>query len=152
MEKKKYRMQWKKFFSRFGLWLLGIPLNIIPIAFKQLNSITVDSFPGVKKLAIMTIGDFDFSFISVSVLFILCIEGFFADDDLAPLYRKFQCGSLIYFVVLIILYCVFFFRPDLFSMMDLTATAIYNSILIVVTIILGALCNATISMKAGVKT
>lgn len=69
-------MQWTKFLSRFGLWLLGIPINIVPVAFKQLNSITVETFPGVKTIAIMAIGDFDFSFISVSVLFILCIEAF----------------------------------------------------------------------------
>ena len=152
MEKKKYSMQWIKFLSRFGLWFLGIPINIVPVAFKQLNSITVETFPGVKTIAIMAIGDFDFSFISVSVLFILCIEAFFADDDLAPIYRKFQCGSFIYFVILIVLYCLFFFRQDLFSMMDLKTTAIYNSVLIGFTIILGALCNATISMKACVKT
>lgn len=151
MKKKKYRMQWKKFLSRFGVWLLGIPLNIIPVAFKQLNSITAEAFPGMKRLAIMTIGDFDFSFISVSILFILCIEGFFADDDLAPVYRKFQCGSFVYFVALFVLYCVFFFRPDLFFMMDLMTAAIYNSVLIVATLILGALCNATISMKASVQ-
>lgn len=143
-------MQWKKGLTRFVLWLLGIPLNVIPVLFKQLNSISAENFPGIKTLAIMTIGDFDFLFISVSVIFILCIEGFFAEDELAPIYLKFQLGSFIYFVLLILLYSVFFFRPDLFKMMDLTTTALYNSFLIFCTIVLGGLCNATISMKASV--
>ena len=151
MEKKKYRMQWGSFIGRFFLWFLGIPINIVPVLFKQLGKITAENFPGLSTLAVMTVGDFDFLFISVSVVFVLCIEGFFADNDLAPIYRKFQLGCVVYFVVLIILYCVFFFKPDLFSIMDLATAAVYNSWLIGATIVLGALCNATISMKASVS-
>lgn len=151
MEKKKYRMQWGLFIGRFLLWLLGIPINIVPVIFKQLGKTSTENFPGLAAMALRTVGDFDFSFISVSVVFILCIEGFFADNDLAPIYRRFQLVCVIYSVVLTILYCVFFFRPDLFSLMNIRTAAIYNSCLIGVTVVLGVLCSATISMKASVS-
>lgn len=151
MEKKKYRMQWCSFFKKFIFWFLGIPINAIPVLFKQLEKITAENFPGLPTLTLMTVGDFDFSFISVSVVFILCIEGFFADNDLAPIYRLFQLGCAGYSFLLVILYCVFFFRPDLFSLMNFTTSVIYNSCLIGLTIVLGILCNATISMKASVS-
>lgn len=151
MEKKKYSMQWIPFFKRFLLWLLGIPINIVPVLFKQISKITVENFPGLPTLAVMTLGDFDFSFISVNIVFVLCIEGFFADNDLVPIYRKFQLGCVVYCFLLILLYCVFFFNPDLFSIMDLASAAKYNLGLIGVTIVLGILCSATISMKASVS-
>lgn len=147
MMQKKYRLRWKSFLGKFALWLLGIPINIIPIVVKQINNFKADDFPGVANLLIYVIGDFDFLFIGISVLFVLCIEGFFADDELIPIYHKFQLASLIYFLLLLIIYLILFYRADLFQSMDTLKTAYYNGVMISLTIVLGALCNATISMK-----
>lgn len=152
MEKKKYRMQWGSFIKRFLLWFLGIPINVVPVFFKQLGKISIENFPGLAVLASMTVADFDFSFISVSVVFVLCLEGFFADDELSLMYKRCQAICVIYSMVLVILYCVFFFNPDLYSIMNNHVAFIYNSALIGLTIILGVLCNATVSMKARVST
>ena len=152
MEKKKYRMQWGSFIKRFLLWFLGIPINVVPVFFKQLGKISIENFPGLAVLASMTVADFDFSFISVSVVFVLCLEGFFADDELSLMYKRCQAICVIYSMVLVILYCVFFFNPDLYSIMNNHVAFIYNSVLIGLTIILGILCNATVSMKARVST
>ena len=120
--------------------------------FKQLGKISIENFPGLAVLASMTVADFDFSFISVSVVFVLCLEGFFADDELSLMYKRCQAICVIYSMVLVILYCVFFFNPDLYSIMNNHVAFIYNSVLIGLTIILGILCNATVSMKARVST
>lgn len=152
MEKKKYRMQWGSFIKRFLLWFLGIPINVVPVFFKQLGKISIENFPGLAVLASMTVADFDFSFISVSVVFVLCLGGFFADDELSLMYKRCQAICVIYSMVLVILYCVFFFNPDLYSIMNNHVAFIYNSVLIGLTIILGVLCNATVSMKARVST
>lgn len=152
MEKKKYRMQWGSFIKRFLLWFLGILINVVPVFFKQLGKISIENFPGLAVLASMTVADFDFSFISVSTVFVLCLEGFFADDALSLMYRPCQAICVIYSMVLVILYCVFFFNPDLYSIMNDRTALIYNSVLIGLTIILGFLCNATVSMKARVST
>lgn len=146
MEKKKYQMQWGAFGKRFLLWFLGIPINIVPVFFKQLEQVS-ENFHGIKALALMTIADFDFSFISVSVVFILGIEGFFADNELAPGYKACQVVCAICFTILLILYCMFFFMPELYSQMDSHMATIYNMVLIGLTIGLGVLCSATISMK-----
>ena len=144
-------MQWEKFAGRFFLWLLAIPLNVVPIIFKQLRSFADAAFPGIQQLAFLTIKDFDFSFISISVLFVLCLEGFFVEDkSVIRIYRKFQLGSFIYFVAILILYCVFFFRPGLFSLMSEVVRFWYNIVLIGATVVLGVLCNGAISMKASV--
>lgn len=149
MQKKAYKMQWPKFGKRFAVWFLGIPINIVPVAFKQLQSITVGCFPGIIDYIKMIVSDFDFSFISLSVVFILCIEGFFAEDDLSSTYRAFQFIAVIYMVALLILYCVFFFRADLFTLMASGISFAYNLTIIILTFILGLLCNATISMKVS---
>lgn len=145
-------MQWGSFIKRFLLWFLGIPINVVPVFFKQLGKISIENFPGLAVLASMTVADFDFSFISVSVVFVLCLEGFFADDELSLMYKRCQAICVIYSMVLVILYCVFFFNPDLYSIMNNHVAFIYNSVLIGLTIILGVLCNATVSMKARVST
>lgn len=148
---KKYKLQWKSFWGKFAFWLLGIPINIVPIVVKQINNFNAHDFPGVATLFIYVLGDLDFLFIGISVLFILCIEGFFADDDLIPIYHKFQLASLIYSVLLLIIYLILFYRNDLFQAMDTLKSARYNGAMIFLTIVLGALCNATISMKARVS-
>lgn len=152
LTKQRFKLQWKKFLASFTLWALGIPINVIPVLFKQLRDITARDFPGVCKLALLTLGDFEFSFISVSVLFILCIEGYFVDEKVSPQYRGFRVCSFVCFCSFLLLYCVFFFRPDLFSAMTPDTQVIYNAVIIIITIVLGGLCNAGISMKeSGAK-
>lgn len=145
---KKYKFQWKSFFGKFALWLLGIPINIIPIVVKQINNLEAGNFPDIATFFTYVVSDFDFLFIGISVLFILCIEGFFADDELIPIYHKFQLACLIYFVLLLIIYLILSFRADLFQSMDILTAAHYNGCVLFFTIVLGVLCNATISMKA----
>lgn len=150
-ESKKYTVQWKKFWARFIFWCLCIPVNIIPILLKHYRNVTPETFLGIKNLLAVTVGDFDFSFISLSVVFVLCIEGYFAEGELAKIYHKFQLGSLFYAFILFGLYMCFFFKPEMFSAMGDSGTFTYNLVLIVLTVILGALCNVTISMERSVR-
>ena len=149
-ESEKYAFQWKKFWGRLIFWCLCIPVNIIPIFLKHFRNVTPDTFLGIKNLLVVTVGDFDFSFISLSVVFVLCIEGFFAEGELAKAYRIFQLGALIYAFALLFLYMCFFFKPEMFYVMGNCGTFIYNMTLIVLTVILGVLCNLTISMERSV--
>ena len=147
----KYDIQWKKFWGRFIFWCLCIPINIIPILLKHIRGLTPETFPGIKKIIVMTVGDFDFLFISLSVVFVLCIEGFFAQGGLAKIYHKFQLGAFLYAFCLLVLYMYFFFKPEMFSSMGVCGTFTYNLVLIGLTVILGALCNVTISMERSVN-
>lgn len=148
-KKPKFKVQPKKFLRNFVLWMLGIPINVIPILFKQLNTVTASDFPGIPQLILMILSDFDFSFISISVLFILCIEGYFVDDEISDWYRGFQMCSFICFCILLVLYCVFFFKPDLFAIMNCNLRIKYNVVIIIATIVFGLLCNIGISMKVS---
>ncbi|MBR5678405.1 MAG: hypothetical protein IKX20_09770 [Paludibacteraceae bacterium] len=147
----KYAIQWKKFWGRFIFWCLCIPVNIIPILLRHAHNLTPGTFLGIKDLVVVTVGDFDFLFISLSVVFVLCIEGFFAEGEVAKIYSKFQLGALLYAFCLLALYMYFFFKPDMFSSMGDRGTFTYNLVLIGLTIVIGALCNATISMKRSVN-
>ena len=151
----KFTIRWKKFWGRFIFWSLCIPVNIIPIFLKHYRNINPDSFPTAKALrsalAAMTVGDLDFSFISLSVVFVLCIEGFFAEEELSKIYFKFQLGAILYFFALYFLYTNFFFRPEMFSLLGHNGTITYNLILMGLTVILGILCNVTISMERSAK-
>ena len=150
-ESGKYAVQWNKFWGRFIFWCLCIPVNVIPIVLKHFRDVTPETFLGIKNLLVVTVGDFDFSFISLSVVFVLCIEGFFAEGELAKAYHIFQLGALFYAFFLFGLYMCFFFKPEMFSAMGVRGTFIYNLILIGLTVILGGLCNATISMGRSVS-
>lgn len=147
--KKKPTIQWRKFGKNFLLWLLGIPINVVPVLFKQLSTVTAENFPGVGALMFMTLIDFDFSFISVSVLFVICIEGYALDRGLPDWYQSFRVWPFISLCTILMLYCLFFFKPDLFSIMTETAKAVYNGVMIGATIIFGLFCNAGISTEEG---
>lgn len=145
--RKEPKIRWDKFGQNFLLWLLGIPINVVPILFKQLNTITSENFPGLGALTLMTLSDFDFAFISVSVLFVICIEGYALDYALPNWYQSFRVWPFVFLCVILVLYCLFFFRPDLFSIMTESGKAIYNGVLLGATIIFGLFCNVGISMK-----
>ena len=143
----KHKLQWSKFVHNFLLWLLGIPINVVPVLFKQLNTITAENFPGIGAIMLMTLSDFDFSFISVSVLFVICIEGYALGHNLPSWYQRFRVWPFVFLCLILVLYCLFFFRPDLFSIMTENIKAIYNGVLISVTILFGLFCNASISIE-----
>lgn len=146
---KKIKFQWKLFWRNYILWIFSIPINIIPFLFKQLNGIADTNFPGIQKLISMMLSDFEFSFISVSVLFILCIEGYFVDQEISRRFWFLSPCLFTCFCSLLLLYCLFFFRPDLFSLMSFDLKVKYNIIIILSTVILGCLCNASISVEVG---
>ena len=152
MSPKKYIFRWKKFLGRFIFWFLSIIINIFPIILKHFRDVTPETFTGLDNLLFVTIGDFDFLFISVSVVFILCIEGFFAEEELARIYHKFQLVAFLYITFLLILYVCFFFKLDMFVYMGPSGTFVYNSTIIILTVILGALCNITISLQEKATT
>ena len=150
---KKYNIRWQKLWGRFVFWFLCIPVNIIPIGLKHAKNLTPATFQGIKNLVMMTLGDFEFSFISLSVVFVLCIEGFFAEEELVKVYHMFQLGAIFYGFFLLILYMYFFLKPEMFSLMGMfslygiNGDIIYNLTLIFLTIVLGFFCNATISIE-----
>lgn len=84
-----YKIQWKKFVKNSFLWILGIPINILPVLFKQLSDINSEEFLGLGNLALLILGDFDFSFINVSVLFVLCLEGHFSAAEAPDFFKVF---------------------------------------------------------------
>lgn len=147
--KRGFKIRWRKFGKNFLLWLLGIPINVVPVLFKQLNTTTAENFPGIGALIFMVFTDFDFSFISVSVLFVICIEGYALDRGLPDWYQSFRLWPFVSLCIILVLYCMFFFRPDLFSAMSENGKALYNGVMIGATIIFGLFCNAGISTEEG---
>lgn len=147
--KKNWKIQWGKFGRNFLLWLLGIPINVVPVCLKQLNTVTAENFPGIGGLMLMTLTDFDFSFISVSVLFVICIEGYALDRGLPDWYQSFRVWPFVSLCTILMLYFLFFFRPDLFSIMTDKVKVAYNGVMIGATIIFGLFCNAGISTEEG---
>lgn len=146
----RYNVQWKKFLKNSFLWILGIPINVLPVLFKQINDINSETFLGLKKLALLTLADFDFSFISVSVLFILCLEGYFTAPEAPAFFRGFRVASFLCLVFVLVVYCVCFFNPNLLSLLiTKNAQLLYNEVTIVLTIVFGLIYNYGNSMKKG---
>ena len=83
----------------------------------------------------------------VSVLFVLCIEGYFVDAKIPRTYEKFRSGCFVYFVVAIVLYMAFFFKPELFALMKKQTALCYNLFFLMVTILIGFLCTLVISLE-----
>lgn len=149
---KNYKVQWQKFRKNAFLWILGIPINVLPVLFKQIKAVTISSIPSIANLALMTLADFDFSFISISALFILCIEGYFLDVDTPQWYREFRICPFLCLCGLLVAYCVFFFKPELFSGMQHRTKITYNGVVLGLTIVFGLLCNVAIAMEKGEST
>lgn len=144
---REYNFIWLKFWKRLGLWLLGIPINFVPILFKHISSIQSNNWSGFGNLLQKAIGDIDFLFLSISVVFILCIEGYFAGENHVAGYRACQCISLIYFVILLLVYCVVTFSVFFHSLFTYEQWFQYNLSLIAITVILGVACISTLSME-----
>ena len=149
---KVYKMQWQEFWKNWFFWLLSIPVNVIPVVFKQIDYITSENFQGPFNLFFMTLADFDFSFISVSVLFVLCLEDYFIGAEVPKFFRFFRVFPFIGLCILLVLYCIFYFNPTLFPMMQQSTQTAYNGVIIGLTILLGLVINIGNSMKEGGAT
>ncbi len=141
MKHRKYRLQWKKFVGRLLCWILGIPINVIPIVFSHITGNTQDILSNIGDFLLLIISDLNFSFISVSVVFVLLLEGFFADEDTPPIYRQVQMVSAICFVGALVVYCVFALVPGFYSSIDLHTRKKFNLWLVALTLVLGIISN-----------
>lgn len=148
--KKHYRLKLKSFIRRFIFWLLCILIDIFPIFLKKYQNVSPKTFKGVGSLIYATIGDLDFLFVTVDVILILCIEGFFADGEIIDIYRKIRVLAVFYGFVITCIYLCLIFKPEMFIMMGSVQDFWLNVILISLTIIIGFLCNVTISLEEGV--
>lgn len=144
---KKFKTRKGRFFWNFFLWLLEIPINVVPIFLKQISCIDAGNFSGIGTLFLMTISDFEILFICVGVLFVIIIESCAIDQDVPLWCRRVFAISFIAFCSFLVLYCVFFFRQDLLSLLIGERRAIYNTVSIAVTIIFGVFFNIGISME-----
>lgn len=147
VETGQYDIPWLAVGKRFALWLLSIPINLIPILLKYIAKLKPQDFHGISSYFASVFSDLDITFIVASVLFVLCIEGYFTEAEVPQIYKKFQLICLIYFTVTILLYKVFTFRNDLFGMMSILTAVKYNLILILLTVILGFFCTVSISLE-----
>ena len=146
-EDKKYLIPWRTVGSRFALWFLSIPVNLIPTVLKYFVRLDAQSFNGILPFFVDVFADLDITFIQVSVLFVLCIEGYFVDAKIPRTYEKFRSGCFVYFVVAIVLYMAFFFKPELFALMKKQTALCYNLFFLMVTILIGFLCTLVISLE-----
>lgn len=146
----KYNFQFKSFCGRFIFWFACILFNIVPIFLKYWRDITPETYISAHNLVALIVGDIDFTFISTGAVFVLCIESFFASEDFAEIYKKFRIIVLFYEVFLLLFYICFFWKPSMFELLGTTGKCYYNISLLALTIVLGVLCNITISMKRGV--
>lgn len=146
----KNKLQFKSFCGRFIFWFVCIPFNILPIFLKYWRDITPETFMGVQNLVTLIVGDIDFTFVNTSSVFVLCIESFFVSEDFAETYKKFRTIALFYEFCLLIFYVCFFLKPNMFELLGTKGTYYYNIVILVLTIILGVICNLTMSMKRGV--
>ena len=140
VETGQYDIPWLAVGKRFALWLLSIPINLIPILLKYIAKLKPQDFHGISSYFASVFSDLDITFIVASVLFVLCIEGYFTEAEVPQIYKKFQLICLIYFTVTILLYTVF-------GMMSILTAVKYNLILILLTVILGFFCTVSISLE-----
>ena len=137
VETGQYDIPWLAVGKRFALWLLSIPINLIPILLKYIAKLKPQDFHGISSYFASVFSDLDITFIVASVLFVLCIEGYFTEAEVPQIYKKFQLICLIYFTVTILLY----------TMMSILTAVKYNLILILLTVILGFFCTVSISLE-----
>ena len=73
----------EKFFKGFSLWLLCIPINVVPVILPYFNDIQPHKYSTITALLADAEKDPNFLFIFVAMLFVLPLQGLFADytDD-----------------------------------------------------------------------
>lgn len=146
---KRKRRWFHKFCAGFFIWLLGIVISAIPIFLKHLNIFFNNKSINEYNFFREILGDFDFSFISVSVLFILCLEELLLRDSVPGWHKVFRLCTAICLVVTCSIYCVaFFVRGQLPHKLPITQFG-YNMVTLCLTIILGAECHIGLSLREG---
>ena len=147
--KPKKRSRLRKFCESFFVWLAGIVVSAVPIFLKHFNIAASSKFSHEYDLFQMTLGDFDFSYITVSVLFILCLEGCLLNDEAPRWYRGFLVCTFLCLFVTWGVYCVaFFFRDQFPPTWPITQFA-YNMITLGAAIAFGIVFHIGISLREG---
>ncbi len=141
--------RFKKFCEGFFIWLLGIIISAVPVFLKHLDIFLRDKSISNYNLLAEVLSDFDFSFISVSVLFILCVEELLLRDKVPGWHRIFRVWTMICLVVACSVYCVSFFLRDQFSYTLPITQFRYNIFMLVLTIIFGVECHIGIALREG---
>ena len=138
---RKFRFKRDRFFSRYVFWLLCIPINALPIFLKAFSSLPVNENNGLLYLLHVCMMDLDFMFISLNACFVLVVEGFFVENELATVYRKVMLFVFISTIIMIVVYICFRLRPEVYDSIDEGMRIAWNLIILMVTFVLGTICN-----------
>lgn len=148
--KKKSRL--RKFCESFFVWLAGIVVSAVPIFFKHLNFVLNNKSSNEYDLFRMTLSDFEFSYIIVSILFVLCLEGCLLNDEVPRWYGVFRVCTVLCLFVTWGVYCISFFFRDQFSYVWPITQFRYNMITLGAAIAFGVVCHIGISLREGGTT
>lgn len=74
VETGQYDIPWLAVGKRFALWLLSIPINLIPILLKYIAKLKPQDFHGISSYFASVFSDLDITFIVASVLFIYSVH------------------------------------------------------------------------------
>lgn len=149
------RLKWKskKFFKGFILWFICIPINFVPVIMVYINSIESYKYTTVKDLVSAVVNDIDFTFVFIAVLFVLPLQGLFADYcDIDFQSAGKVCSVACYFcsAFLLMIYILCRSNPVANKLLYAKHSLTFNIIISILTIVAGAAVHILISIEKSI--
>lgn len=138
-----------EFCRNFFIWLLGIVFTAVPVFLKHLKIYSNNNSTGNYNFFTAILSDFEFSFISVSVLFMLCLENMFLRDKVPAWHKPFRICIFLCLLITGSAYCVaFFIRDQLLPNLPVTQFE-YNMVTFCLAVVFGVECHISIVSRKG---
>jgi len=145
-----HKFEVKKFLKGFFLWLLCIPINFVPIFMLYVNRIQTNGYTTVGQLLIDVVNDIDFMFIFVAVLFVLPLQGLFADYGDSGLQSAGKtCSVACYFCssFLLIIYVLCSANSSADALLYAKFSLTFNITIAALTVVAGIALHVLMSIK-----
>lgn len=146
-----YRFEVKGFLKSFFLWLLCIPINFVPIFMLYVNKIQTNKYTTAKQLLMAVVNDKDFMFIFIAVLFVLPLQGLFADYCNSSLQSAGKtCSVACYFcsTFLLVIYILCSLNSSANDLLYAKISLAFNIVISILTVVAGIALHVLMSIKA----
>lgn len=145
------RLKWerKRFIKGFLLWLLCIPINFVPVFMVYVNSTQAKAFTTAKELMSAVVNDIDFLFIFIAVLFVLPLQGLFADycdTDFQEAGKACSVACYLCSAILLALYILCKSNSEANRLFYSKVSLAFNITILVLTIVAGAAVHVLMSI------
>lgn len=142
----KYRFSRVQFARGFWLWMLGIPINFLPLMIRYIVSYEAQKEYELVALVKDIVSDLDFLFVFLSALFVLYVQGEYTTEDYTGAARICKRICLLVFAPLLILVVFLYSFPVFRAMLYDGVSLEFNIAIMSVTVLIGVLSHAAISM------